>query len=111
MKLLPFAAIVLTMIMPAQGQEQSASWVEQKCGAYEAAWTDAVAAADETQVNYAFIAGGCTEPVEACPRSRVELDIANALTLAMMNAGAASTFLPFRCPVEPADNGWSGPGL
>jgi len=118
MKLLPFAAIVLTMIMPVQGQEQSASWVEQKCGAYEAAWTDAVAAADETQVNYAFIAanenfiaGGCTEPVEACPRSRVELDIANALTLAMMNAGAASTFLPFRCPVEPTDNGWSGPGL
>ena len=47
--------------------------------------------------NENFIAGGCTEQVDVCPRSAQELEIANALTIAVMNAGAASTFLPFRC--------------
>ena len=94
--------------------------MEQKCGIYKLAWEHAVAVNDPTQVNYAFIAanenfiaGGCKGDgdLEVCPRSTVELDIANALTLAMMNAGTASTFLPFRCPAKAVENGWSGPGL
>ncbi len=71
-----------------------------------------------SQINYgfiapneSFIASGCREAGMACPRSAVELEIANALTLAMMNAGAASTFLPFRCPHEPVEGGWTRPGL
>jgi len=55
---------------------------------------------------------GCTEAIDICPRSSNEIHIANALTLAMMNSGAASTFLPFRCPhPEAVEGGWSGPGL
>ena len=101
-----------------QAQEQSAGWVEQKCRAYGAAWAQAVAAYEGDQINYAFIAAnenfiasGCTEAGTACPRSAVELEVANALTLAMMNAGTASTFLPFRCPHETVEGGWTGPGL
>jgi hypothetical protein len=118
MKLLPLFPLLLLLAAPAQARAPAADWVQQKCQVYEAAWTQAVAGADDTQLNYAFIAanenfiaGGCTEDVEACPRSRTELEIANQLTLAMMNAGTASTFLPFRCPEQPSGNGWTGPGL
>ena len=45
----------------------------------------------------AFLASGCTARADVCPRSPEELDLANVLTLAAMNAGAASTFLPFAC--------------
>ncbi len=111
---------VLLALLPggAQAHGESAAWVEQKCRAYEAAWERAVAAHHGRQMvdvfiaaNETFITSGCTEAGTACPRSAVELEIANALTLAMMNAGAASTFLPFRCPHERVEGGWSGPGL
>lgn len=106
------------MMAPAMGQEQ-AGWVEQKCRAYEAAWTQALDTYGSEQMNYAFIAGnenfiagGCTAPADICPRSNQEIEIANALTLALMNAGTASTFLPFKCPAPPSGTGgWQGPGL
>lgn len=112
--------VVLTLLLPTlvQAEEQAVSWAEQKCSVYEGAWERVVGAAEASQINYAFIAAnenfiasGCTEAGMACPRSAVELEIANALTLAMMNAGAASTFLPFRCPHETVEGGWTGPGL
>ena len=118
MKALAIVLLLSTWPVPARAQEQSAAWIEQKCNAYQAAWLQAAEVHDETQINYAFIAangnfiaGGCTGGVDVCPRSAVELDIANILTLALMNAGAASTFLPFRCPAEPSSDAWSGPGL
>lgn len=106
------------MMAPAMGQEQ-AGWVEQKCRAYEAAWAQALETHGSEQMNYAFIAGnenfiagGCTTPADICPRSNQEIEIANALTLALMNAGTASTFLPFKCPAPPPGAGaWQGPGL
>lgn len=112
--------LVALLLLPAsaRAEQQGASWVDQKCSIYQAAWERAVAAQDGTQINYAFIAAnenfiasGCTEERTACPRSSVELEVANTLSLAMMNAGAASTFLPFRCPRETVDGGWTGPGL
>lgn len=103
---------------PAIGQEP-ADWAEQKCRAYEAAWAQALDSFGSAQMNYGFIAAnenfiasGCTAPADVCPRSEQEIAVANALTLALMNAGTASTFLPFKCPTQPSSAGaWSGPGL
>lgn len=47
--------------------------------------------------NRAYIASGCLAPVDACPKTPKDIEIANGLTIATMNAGAASTFSPFRC--------------
>lgn len=109
----------LAVVSSPVAAQQSGGWVEEKCRIYEAAWAQALETHGSGQMNYAFIAGnenfiasGCTGPSDICPRSSQELDVANALTLAMMNAGAASTFLPFKCPAQPsAAGGWSGPGL
>ncbi|SEQ25717.1 hypothetical protein SAMN05428969_2434 [Devosia sp. YR412] len=111
--------LLLALIPPATGQEAPTDWPEQKCAAYAAAWSQALDAYGSDQMNYAFMAGnenfiasGCADRAEICPRSAQELDIANALTLALMNAGTASTFLPFKCPQpESAADGWTGPGL
>src|SRR3954447_21656853 len=43
----------------------------------------------------AFLASGCTAKADVCPRSPEELELANIMVLAAMNAGTASTFLPF----------------
>jgi hypothetical protein len=104
---------------PAAAQAPSTDWVAQKCAAYDAAWQQALDGFDANQINYGFIAGnenfiasGCTDSADICPRSDTELAIANALTLALMNAGTASTFLPFGCPpLAPVEGGWTGPGL
>jgi hypothetical protein len=45
----------------------------------------------------AFLESGCTARADVCPRSADEMDTANMLTIAAMNAGMASTFLPFAC--------------
>ena len=99
--------------------QESTDWPAAKCAAYGAAWNQALDGFGSDEMNYAFlagnenfIAGGCSDRAEICPQSRQELEIANALTLALMNAGTASTFLPFKCPrPESAADGWTGPGL
>lgn len=85
-------------------QADVSEWQIQKCGAYEDAWTEALAYFgsdglndDFVANNESFIAGDCTDQGQVCPRSSEELQIANALTIAVMNAGAASTFPPFKC--------------
>jgi hypothetical protein len=111
--------LALGLASPTSAQQQAPDWVSQKCAAYAAAWTQALDMFGSGEMNDAFMAGnenfiasGCTESRDICPRSSQELEIANALTLALMNAGTASTFLPFRCPpTEPESGGWSGPGL
>ena len=110
---------LLALCQPGGATEASATWAEQKCRTYAAAWEQALVGFGSDQMNYAFIAanenfiaGGCTGPADVCPRSLEEIEVANVLTLAMMNAGAASTFLPFRCPrPDNAPGGWTGPGL
>jgi hypothetical protein len=37
------------------------------------------------------------DTADVCPRSGEEIETANVLTIAAMNAGMASTFLPFAC--------------
>lgn len=116
---LALLALSPLLASPAAAQAPAGDWPAQKCALYEEAWNQALDQFGSDDMNYAFlagnenfIAGGCTEGGMICPQSQQELDIANALTLAMMNSGTASTFLPFKCPrPEAAADSWSGPGL
>lgn len=45
----------------------------------------------------AFMALGCQTQPDVCPRSAEELNFANVMVMAGMNAGIASTFMPFAC--------------
>jgi hypothetical protein len=106
------AAALLTLLalaMPgspslAQQEPPSSSWSEVKCARYKADWTEALARRGRTGLSpdfierhEAFLASGCTARADVCPRSAEELDLANILVLRAMNAGTASTFLPFSC--------------
>lgn len=97
---------MLLLAAPASAQDQSA-WQQQKCALFTDAWTRALESIGSNDINYAFlaanenfIASGCTESIPACPQSNQERDIADLITMVMMNEGAASTFLPFRCPTQ-----------
>src|SRR4051812_33274225 len=83
---------------------QAQSWSETKCARYKAAWSEALARRGERGLgrefldsHEAFLASGCTARAEVCPRSAEELELANVMVVAAMNAGTASTFLPFAC--------------
>lgn len=99
------AALALCLAgLPAAGQSAPKSWAETKCERYRAAWGEALKrrgtkgiGADFVARHEAFLASGCTTSPDVCPRSAEELDLANVLTIAAMNAGTASTFLPFAC--------------
>ena len=80
------------------------SWPEVKCERYGKAWTEALArrgrqglSPEFVERHEAFLASGCTAPADVCPRSSEELDLANIMVVAAMNAGTASTFPPFAC--------------
>ncbi len=80
------------------------SWAQEKCERYRKRWTEVLARKGRAglsegflSAHEAFLASGCTARADVCPRSREELDLADLLTLAAMNAGAPSTFLPFAC--------------
>ena len=80
------------------------SWPEEKCARYRKAWTEALARQGQKglgkaflESHRAFLDSGCTGRADVCPRSAEELNLANILTIRAMNAGMASTFLPFAC--------------
>jgi len=94
-----------TATVQAQPAEPATAWQVEKCRIYAENWNKALDSFGTDNLNYNFIAqnenfiaGGCTEPAEICPQSSQELEITDLLTMVMMNAGAASTFVPFRCP-------------
>jgi hypothetical protein len=79
-------------------------WPEVKCERYGNAWTEALTrrgrqglSAEFVERHEAFLASGCTARADVCPRSTEELDLANIMVVAAMNAGTASTFPPFAC--------------
>jgi hypothetical protein len=92
---------------PANTQRASTekTWPEVKCDRYKQAWSEAVrrgwtrrgVGQEFIDRHDAFLASGCTGPADVCPRSNEEIELANVLTIAAMNAGTASTFLPFAC--------------
>ena len=102
-----FAALVLAAFAGG-ALAQSAptrSWGEEKCHRYRQASDDVLRRQGREGLSPGFlaahdrfIAGGCTGPERICPRSQREIDIANVLTVRAMNAGMASTFLPWACP-------------
>jgi hypothetical protein len=82
----------------------SQSWPEVKCSRYKTAWSEALArrgtqglGREFLERHDAFLASGCTTRADVCPHSAEELDLANMMVVAAMNAGTASTFPPFSC--------------
>ena len=83
---------------------ERSDWQTKKCDVYAKALSEILEHVGREGVsgyflaqNQAFIDSGCLADVDACPESEVEIEIANGLTIATMNAGAASSFSPFRC--------------
>jgi hypothetical protein len=101
--LLAFTAASGTAPVNAQDSRPQ-SWPEVKCARYKKAWSDALAHRSTKGLSQqfierheAFLASGCMTRGDVCPRSAEELDLANMMVVAAMNAGTASTFPPFSC--------------
>ncbi len=97
------ASIFVSAETMAQGAAAS-SWTETKCERYRKAWTWALArrggkgiGVEFRERHEAFLASGCLSKADVCPRSPEEFELANVMTILAMNAGTASTFLPFAC--------------
>jgi hypothetical protein len=107
--IISFAALLAVAcagnVSPALAQNTpTKSWPEVKCERYGNAWTEALTrrgrqglSPEFIERHEAFIASGCTTKADVCPRSTEELDMANIMVVAAMNAGTASTFPPFAC--------------
>jgi hypothetical protein len=79
-------------------------WPQVKCARYAEATAAALAYLGPQGLSRqfldrhaAFLASGCRGPRDVCPRSRAELTLADALSIAAMNGGATGSFLPFAC--------------
>ncbi len=108
---LPALARLAALLLPvvwawadaAQAQDLNAR-AAQKCDRYRQGWEDALKrrgtqglSQDFLERHARFIAGGCLGPADICPRDGAETDLANVMTVRAMNAGMASTFLPWAC--------------
>lgn len=96
-----FVAVYLTA--GAVADTQLTEWQVTKCRVYSEALERLDAAGLEglsasfLEENAAFVKEGCVARIAVCPRTRADLDAANILTITSMNAGTASSFLPFDC--------------
>jgi hypothetical protein len=98
-------AVLLSGLAPAHAEDPAVeAWAKEKCVRYERAWkraTDFVGpngiSREFIEGNEKFIADGCSSGADVCPRSAEEIKLANVLTMAAMNFGTASSFLPFVC--------------
>jgi hypothetical protein len=91
-------------VWPAIAQTSARNWNAEKCERYRASWGEAMTrfgtnglGEDFLARHAAFLASGCRNRPAVCPRSEQELALADAMTIAAMNAGAASSFVPFAC--------------
>jgi hypothetical protein len=98
-------AISIWPVASALAQAPAPSWSDTKCARYKAGWAEALKrrgerglSAEFRERHEAFIASGCTAKADVCPRSAEEFAMADVMTIVAMNAGTASTFLPFACP-------------
>lgn len=80
------------------------NWPAVKCERYRKAYDEATRrfgtkglGPDFLARHDAFMASGCQTPPDVCPRSTEELNLANIMVMAGMNAGLSSTFMPFAC--------------
>jgi hypothetical protein len=95
---------LLTLALPGQAEAQQRNWTQEKCIRYRKAWVELLRRSGKdglgeefVERHNAFIDSGCVAAAAVCPRSPRELEAANILTIQAMNAGMASTFLPFVC--------------
>ena len=99
-----------TIGVPAWAQEAGTTaegrsdWQRTKCEVYAKALAEILDHVGHVGVserflarNQEFIDSGCLADVDACPQTDTDIEVANGLTIATMNAGAASSFSPFRC--------------
>ncbi|QGG89769.1 hypothetical protein GH983_04485 [Agrobacterium sp. MA01] len=84
--------------------EARSDWQRKKCDVYRQAFAEILDHVGREGVsdiflvqNQAFIDSGCLADIDACPQTEADIEVANGLTIASMNAGAASSFSPFRC--------------
>ncbi len=103
------ALAALGLAAPAQARGAPAGapespWSAEKCQRYGRAWNELVQRRGRDgfgpafiERQEAFLASGCATGRDVCPRSPAELAAADALTIAAVNAGIPSTFLPFGC--------------
>ncbi len=99
------ALLLLAFALPAWAQAPaSRDWNAEKCARYAAMWPQALGmfgreglSAEFLSRHAEFLASACRSRAEVCPRSPQELALADAMTIAAMNAGTASSFVPFRC--------------
>lgn len=101
---LAFVAAAAALPVAFAQDRRPLTWPEARCARYAEATSEALARFGRDGIGEAFLArhdaflaAGCRGRRDVCPRSRAELDLANALTVAAMNAGAASSFPPFAC--------------
>jgi hypothetical protein len=80
------------------------NWPAVKCERYRKAYDEAIRrfgskglGPDFLVRHDAFMESGCQTPPDVCPRSAEELNLANIMVMAGMNAGLSSTFMPFAC--------------
>ncbi len=100
------ALLVLSVVEPgnAQSAGRQQTWTEEKCARYRKSWSEVLERSrsaglgpDFIARHQAFVDGGCNARADVCPRTAREIEVANILTIQAMNAGMASTFLPFSC--------------
>jgi beta-lactamase class D len=97
-------ALLERTVGPSAGDRKAQSWPEEKCNRYRSAWSQLVTrrgtqglGPEFVSSHEAFLASGCSTRPDVCPRSPAELDVANKMALAALNAGIGGTFLPFAC--------------
>lgn len=94
---------MFVMTSAARGDVPLTEWQATKCRVYsEALERLKDAGLEELSASFlaenaAFVEKGCITRIAVCPRTQADLNAANILTIASMNAGAASSFLPFDC--------------
>ena len=105
LRFLLILAFAVNGLAPVRAEEPEVeAWAKEKCVRYERAWHKALdftgregIGDDFIRGNEKFIADGCSSGADVCPRSTEEINLANVLTMAAMNFGTASSFLPFVC--------------
>ena len=104
-RILLILAAIFAATTPARAADPAEeAWAKKKCARYAVAWKQARDFVGPTgigdafiQGNEKFIADGCSSGADVCPHSPEEINLANVLTMAAMNFGTASSFLPFVC--------------
>lgn len=95
--------LALSAATPLKAQAPE-NWPQVKCERWRSAYDEALKRIGRKGLgaafvagNEAFIASGCQNPPDVCPRSAEELNFANVMVMAGMNAGIGSTFMPYTC--------------